>query len=69
MIMTLLYIEFWKFLVLVIFSIVPIIALVDILFSKFKSGTKILWLVIVVFLNIIGAILYLIMGRKNKIPK
>ncbi len=67
--MTLLYIEFWKFTVIITSSIIPIIAFIDILFSKFKANSKILWLIIVVFLNLIGAIIYFIIGKKYKISK
>ena len=52
----------------VILGIIPtVIALIDILKSKFKDNDRVIWLLIVLFLNILGAILYLVIGRKQKI--
>ncbi|MBT3280030.1 MAG: PLDc_N domain-containing protein [Campylobacteraceae bacterium] len=42
-------------------------ALVDVLKSKFDGGNKIVWLLAILFLNIFGAILYVIIGRKHKV--
>lgn len=44
-----------------------LIALIDILKSNFKESTsKIIWVLIVIFLPIIGSILYFIIGKENK---
>jgi phosphotransferase system glucose/maltose/N-acetylglucosamine-specific IIC component len=54
--------------VIVIFGFIPsIIALIDILKSKFEENNKIVWLLVVLFLHLIGAILYFTIGRKQKI--
>lgn len=43
-------------------------AIIDILKSKFKGEyDKLLWILLVIFLGIIGVILYYFIGRKNKI--
>ena len=47
--------------------ILPIIALVDILSSRFKDNDKLIRVLVVVFFNVIGSILYFSMGRKQKI--
>jgi hypothetical protein len=47
--------------------ILPIIALIDILSSRFKENDKLIWVLVVVLFNIIGSILYFILGRKQKI--
>lgn len=48
--------------------VVPvIICLVDILKSEFTGYNKIIWVILVVFLNLIGVILYAIIGRKQKV--
>ena len=47
--------------------ILPIIALVDILSSRFKDNDKLIWVLVVVFFNVIGSILFFSMGRKQKI--
>ena len=49
--------------------IIPIIALIDILRNEFKGNDKLIWVLVVLFLWIIGAILYYFIGRNQKIPK
>lgn len=44
-----------------------IIAFIDILKSEFSGNNKIVWLLAVIFVPFIGAIAYLIIGRKQKI--
>ncbi len=55
----------------ILFLLVPLAlflwALVDILKSEFKdANNKIIWLVVVLVLPLIGAIIYLAVGRKQK---
>jgi hypothetical protein len=47
--------------------ILTIMALIDILKSEFKGNNKIVWLLVVLFINLFGAILYFNIGRKQKI--
>jgi hypothetical protein len=42
-------------------------ALIDILKSEFTGSNKIVWLLMVVFVPLIGAILYYFIGREQKI--
>ena len=49
--------------------IIPIIALVDILRNEFNGNDKLIWVLIILFLWIIGAILYFFIGRKQKITR
>jgi hypothetical protein len=44
-----------------------IIALIDILKSQFNGNDKIVWLLVVLFTNFFGTILYFLVGRKQKI--
>tara|TARA_R100000935_G_scaffold57380_1_gene91216 strand:- start:966 stop:1196 length:231 start_codon:yes stop_codon:yes gene_type:complete len=64
-------IEAWQLmliLVVLFLGILPtIIALVDILKSEFKGNNKIVWILIVLFTNFFGAILYFLIGREQKI--
>lgn len=57
--------------ILLIIGILPGViflwSLVDILRSEFTNNNKIIWLLVVIFLNIFGAILYLLFGRKQKV--
>ncbi len=55
-------------LVVLFLAILPtIIALVDILKSEFKGNNKIVWILVVLFANFFGAILYILIGREQKI--
>ena len=56
-------------LVWLIVTVLDVIAIVSILKSSADSGTKILWFLLVVFLPVLGMILYFAMGpgRRNTI--
>lgn len=55
-------------LVAVFLGIIPtIIALIDIVRNEFTGNNKIVWVLIVLFGNILGAILYFTIGRKQKL--
>jgi hypothetical protein len=61
------------FLMAALFGCLPLMlvlfALIDILTSNFRdSNTKLIWVIVVIFVPLLGSILYLIMGRKEKIP-
>lgn len=44
-----------------------IIAIIDILKSRFEGNNKIVWLLVVTFLSIPGIILYRVIGKKQKV--
>ncbi|MDR3610876.1 MAG: PLDc N-terminal domain-containing protein [Ignavibacteriaceae bacterium] len=44
-------------------------AFVDILKSNFKKNSKLIWIIVVVLIPLFGAILYFMIGRKQKIIK
>jgi hypothetical protein len=46
-----------------------IFVLVDILKSEFRGYNKIVWILLVLFLPALGTILYLLIGRKQKVQK
>lgn len=52
--------------VIAILFIIPLVALIDILKSQFASNDKLIWILIVLFLPLIGSILYFIIGKKKK---
>ncbi len=54
-------------LILFVFIIPILIALIDILKSEFEGNNKIVWLLVVIFLNFLGALLYYFIGRKQKL--
>lgn len=48
--------------------LLPLIALVDVIRSNFRgSNGKLIWVIVILFLNIIGAVLYLIIGRNQRV--
>ena len=47
----------------------PIWALIDILKSKFDENNKLIWVLAVIFTNIVGAMLYFLIGKKQKIKE
>lgn len=48
--------------------ILPIITLIDLVRSDFKdNNNKIVWVIAIVFLPVIGSILYLVLSRNQKI--
>ena len=53
--------------ILFITGVLPILALLDILRSDFAGNNKIMWVLIVIFMNIIGSILYFLIGKNQKI--
>ena len=46
--------------------ILTIMALIDILKSEFSGNNKIVWVLVVLFFNLFGAILYFTIGRNQK---
>jgi hypothetical protein len=56
-------------LVVAFIFLIPIVALVDIVRSKFEGNMQLIWVLIVVFFNILGSILYFIIGRNQKISQ
>lgn len=71
--MTYLAIGPWQIIVLLFvlgFMILPVIlALIDILRNEFSGNDKIVWVLVVLFGNIIGALLYFTIGRKQKVKQ
>jgi len=53
--------------ILFIGMLLPLLALIDIVKSDFEGNNKLMWALIVVFFNFIGAILYFAIGRNQKI--
>ncbi len=48
--------------------IIWVYALFEVLQSRFEdNATKLIWVLVVILLNVLGAILYLLIGRKQRI--
>mgnify|MGYP003520322371 CR=1 FL=1 len=56
-------------LVTVLILILPLIAIIDILRHDFNCSDKLIWILVVLFLPILGSILYFIIGSSKKIMK
>ena len=59
-----------EFLFIFIILFIPILiisALVDILRNEFKGNNKIVWILVVLFLPLLGSLLYFGIGRSQKI--
>ena len=61
----------WQlFLIFIILGVIPtFIALVDIVRNDFKGNNKVVWLILVLFGNLFGILLYFTIGRKQKLPE
>jgi len=63
--------ETWELIILIILlalGISPtILAVVDIRKGEFRGNDKLIWLLVVLFMSIFGAILYFLIGREQKI--
>ncbi|MBZ9778993.1 PLD nuclease N-terminal domain-containing protein [Psychroflexus sp. CAK8W] len=58
----------WQLIIILLLGILPtIIALIDILRNEFNGSNKIVWVLVVLLTNFFGAILYFLIGRKQKI--
>lgn len=55
----------YEIILILIALLLPLIALVDILRSRFEPVNKLIWVLVVIFTNILGALLYFAIGRKN----
>ncbi|MDF1572336.1 MAG: PLD nuclease N-terminal domain-containing protein [Bacteroidales bacterium] len=53
----------------ILFLLIPLIALVDVLMNEFTGSNKIIWVVLILFLPFLGAILYFLVGTKQKIRR
>ncbi|NEV94933.1 PLDc_N domain-containing protein [Psychroflexus sp. YR1-1] len=60
----------WQAIIIITFILSLIItlwALIDIARSEFSGNNKVVWVLIVLFTNFLGAVLYFFIGRKQKI--
>ncbi len=53
---------------LAVLLLLPLIALVDVIRSNFNGANdKVIWVIVILFLNIIGAALYFFIGRNQRV--
>ncbi len=46
--------------------VLDIVAIVDVLKSSLETGKKVLWILLILFLPVLGMILYFLLGKKKK---
>ncbi len=59
----------WQIILILVAFIIPLIAIIDILIHKFPENEKIIWLLVVLFMSLLGTVLYLAIGRKKRLKK
>ena len=56
----------WTFLIIIPFCLF-LIAIIDILRNQFKrENTKLIWILVVLFIPFLGSVLYFLIGRKER---
>ncbi|WP_395627390.1 PLDc N-terminal domain-containing protein [Daejeonella sp.] len=56
-----------RFILGIIWFILIVVTLMDLLKSRIPTNTKLLWLIVILLAPVLGSIIYLILGRNNKI--
>lgn len=51
---------------LIIQLLLVIVAVIDLVRVKHTNGPKWMWVIIIIFINIIGPVIYFIVGRRNE---
>jgi Phospholipase_D-nuclease N-terminal len=59
----------YELIILLVLFVPWIIALVDVLRNEFTGYNKIVWLLAVIFVPLIGAIAYFLIGRKQRVAR
>lgn len=57
----------WQLGLLLIVFAIPLLAIIDILRHRFKDNEKLIWVLVVLFMPLVGTLLYLALGRKKRI--
>ncbi len=47
--------------------LIPLIALIDVLRKEFKGNDKVIWVIVILFFNIPGSLIYFLIGRNKAI--
>ncbi len=58
---------FFRFIFGIIWLLLVVIALVDLLKSSLAMNTKLLWLIVILIAPVVGSLLYLLWGKRQKI--
>lgn len=61
--------EMFILLLLGLVIVLPLAALIDVLPNEFAGSNKVVWLLVNLFIPILGPLLYFGLGKKSKIPQ
>ena len=56
-------------LMILVLLLLPLLILIDIILNRFSGNDKLIWLLVVLFLPVIGSLLYLFYGMNQKLPR
>lgn len=56
-------------LICIFLVMLPIFALIDILVHEFRGNNKLIWVIVVLFVGLLGPLLYFTIGRKQQIHR
>jgi hypothetical protein len=59
----------WQIVIIVLVLLFPILALVSALKNDFPGNEKLIWVPLIIFLPILGAVLYFFIGRPKRLNK
>ena len=57
----------WQIILILFGIVIPIIALIDVLRNDFTKNNKQIWILVILFTGLIGTLIYLMVGTKQKI--
>jgi hypothetical protein len=57
----------WQIILILFGIVIPIIALIDVLRNDFTKNNKLIWILVILFTGLIGTLIYLMVGTKQKI--
>jgi len=67
--MTLLAIGTTQIVIILLVLLFPVVALVSALQNDFPGNEKLIWILLIIFLPILGAILYFLIGRGKRLKR
>lgn len=57
----------WQIILIVCGLVLPIIALIDVIRNEYTKNNKLIWALVILLMNFLGALLYFLFGTSQKI--
>jgi len=67
--MTILAIGTTQIVIILLVLLFPVVALVSALQNDFPGNEKLIWILVIIFIPILGSILYFLIGRNKRLQK